>query len=325
MLPYLHSFAAMTTRCELQLHGVDAGQGAAIAARIETRVAALVRRYNFHAPDSWLTRAVNERRSSRVALDAETASVLEVVRQHAERCGGVFDITVGTYAARLKRVRSTTEAAQVRRQLGAYTGLSRWSLDGDALQFDNAVTRIDLGGVIKEYAVDESVRLAREAGVPAGLINYGGDLACWGLKPNGERFVAAVPHPLAPQRMLFGLDLHNQALTTSGHYARQRSVKGGELSHVVGPVERDGASASGKAGEAERQAPSPWLSCSVVSHSALVSGIYSTALLLRGDIALPAEAMALLVDAHGKVHTLEGQGAPAAHTPEHAPAPALAA
>ena len=295
-LPHLHSFVAMTTHCELQLHGVDAAQAEAVATQIESRVAALVQRYNFHAADSWLTRAVNQRCSARVALDAETTWVLKTVREHAERCGGVFDITVGTYTAQLKRARSIAEAAQVQRQLGAYTGLARWSLDAEVLVFDNPVTRIDLGGVIKEFAVDESVRLAREAGVPAGLINYGGDLSCWGVKPDGERFVAAVPHPQTPERMLFGLDLHDQALTTSGRYARKRSVRGGELSHVVDT--------------AHAEPPSPWLSCSVVSRSALVSGIYSTALLLRGDIALPADTIALLVNASDEVHTLEGQNAP---------------
>jgi hypothetical protein len=46
-----------------------------------------------------------------------------------------------------------------------------------------------------------------------------------------------------------------------------------------------------------------WLSASVVSHSALVSGIYSTALLVRPDIALPTGVMAVVVDAQGVVHS----------------------
>ena len=290
MLPerYTHSFWAMTTRCDLLFYGVDQAQGQRLASAIEARVGALVLRYNFHSNDSWLSRAVNGRRHSRVPLNAEAIQVLHTVRKHAEQCGGVFDITVGTYAAKLKLASSADEVAQLHSRLCQYTGLDRWWLDGDALVFDNSITRIDLGGVIKEYAVDISAELARDAGVLAGLVNYGGDLACWGLKPDGQRFVAAIPNPQAPDSMLFGMDLYNQALTTSGHYARQRNVKGGVLSHIVG------------------HAVSPWLSCSVVSRSALVSGIYSTALLLKGDITLPADVLALAVNAQGQVHTLEG-------------------
>jgi thiamine biosynthesis lipoprotein len=285
---FRHTFAAMTTHCELQLYGVSAADGLAIALQIEARVAELVRRYNFHATDSWLTQAVNHRRGHRVPLDAESLAILTTVRQHAERTEGLFDISVGTYAARLRLARSMAEAAKIRQQLQRYTGLARWSLVADCLVFDNYYTRLDLGGVIKEYAVDESARIAQAAGVVAGLVNYGGDLTTWGVKPNQQRFVAAIPHPLEPQKMLFGLDLHNQALTTSGHYARQRALKDGVLSHVIPstPIAQG------------------WLSASVVSTSALVSGIYSTALLLNDNINLPNECFAVVVDATGRIHTL---------------------
>lgn len=282
---FRHHFAAMTTQCELQFYGVSPAQGQALAARIEARVAALVQRYNFHAPQSWLNTAVNGRRGDRVALDAECAHVLAVVRTHAVRTLGAFDITVGTYAGQLARAKTTTDVAAVRKRLQPRTGLDRWALDGQTLHFDNPYTRFDLGGVIKEHAVDVSARMAQEAGVEAGLVNYGGDLFAFGLKPGQQRFVASVPHPLDPAQVLFGLDLQDQALTTSAHYARQRPIKGAVLSHVVGA---DVAQAR-------------WLSASVVSRSALVSGIYSTALLLRDDIALPADVLAVVVDRSGQV------------------------
>jgi thiamine biosynthesis lipoprotein len=240
---------------------------------------------------------VNGRRGDSVALDAECAAVLAVVREHAMRTHGAFDITVGTYAGQLARARTAADVVAVRKRLAHRTGLDRWALDGQTLHFDNPYTRFDLGGVIKEHAVDVSAHMAQEAGVEAGLVNYGGDLFAFGLKPGQQRFVASIPNPLDPAQMLFGLDLHDQALTTSAHYARQRAIKGVVLSHVVGA---DVAQAR-------------WLSASVVSRSALVSGIYSTALLLRQDIALPADVLAVVVDRAGGVHPLSG----AAASPEH--------
>lgn len=285
---FRYSFAAMTTQCELQFYGVSPTQGQALAERIAARVAALVQRYNFHAPQSWLNTAVNGRRGDTVALDAECAAVLAVVRAHAAHTHGAFDITVGTYAGQLARAKTAADVVAVRKRLAHSTGLDRWALDGQTLCFDNPYTRFDLGGVIKEHAVDVSARMAQEAGVEAGLVNYGGDIYAFGLKPGQQRFVASVPNPLDPAQMLFGLDLQDQALTTSAHYARQRAIKGGVLSHVVGA---DVAQAR-------------WLSASVVSRSALVSGIYSTALLLRDDIALPADVLAVAVDRTGQVHPL---------------------
>ena len=300
--PFAHSFAAMTTQCALTFYGVSQTQGTEIALAIEQRVMWLVQRYNFHSADSWLTRAVNHRSSNTVAIDEELATVLTTVREHAKNFCDVFDITVGTYADRVKKAKSSREVADAKKQLQRYTGAARWAVvssDGNhSLQFDNSVTRIDLGGVIKEYAVDESARIAKAAGVEAGIVNYGGDLSCWGLKPGGERFVAGIPDPRAPEKMLFGLDLLDQALTTSGHYARSRTLKDGSVSHIVG------------ASQSSHQIPtfSPWLSCSVVSKSALVSGIYSTALLIASQQSaatyLPPEALAIVVDQHGGVQRL---------------------
>lgn len=307
--PFRHVFEAMTTRCELQFYGVTPAQGQAVAQRIEARVAALVQRYNFHAAGSWLNQAVNNRRSNTVDLDAECAAVLAVVRAHAAHTQGGFDITVGTYAGQLALARTLADVAAVRKRLAVYTGPDRWALDGRTLCFDNPYTRFDLGGVIKEHAVDVSARLAQDAGVPAGLVNYGGDLFAFGKKPDGSRFVASVPQPLAPQHLLFALDLEDQALTTSAHYARQRLLKAAagaaagatppSLSHVIGA-----ATGAGR-----------WLSASVVSRSALVSGIYSTALLVRPGVALPADVLAVVVDADGRVQRLPAPDQPAPHQP----------
>jgi thiamine biosynthesis lipoprotein len=287
-VPFRHRFNAMTTQCELQFYGVDQGVGSLVAGRIHARVAELVLRYNFHSPGSWLNQAINRRQGIDVELDEECAEILATVRQHAERLHGIFDITVGTYAQQLKHVASIAEADAVRKRLAPYTGLSVWALEGSRLRFDNPHTRFDLGGVIKEYAVDEAARIARTAGIRSGLINFGGDLATFGLKPDGKRFVVAIPNPATPENLLFGLDLEDQALTTSAHYARRRQLRGGTLSHVVtaNPDQAD------------------WVSASVVSRSALVSGIYSTALLISRDIALPPDTYAVAVDRASRLHRL---------------------
>ena len=295
--PFRYQFVAMTTHCELQFYGVDKSVAQTLAQAIQPRVQQLELRYNFHAAGSWLNTTVNNRRSPRVALCAEAAAVLAVVAQHGHATGGAFDITVGTLAAQLRLAKTPADVKAVRKRLEAYTGCARWWLEGQTLCFDNAHTRLDLGGVIKEHAVDVAAQMARDAGVPAGLVNFGGDLVAFGNKPGdkpGTRFVAAVPNPLAPGQRLFALDLQDQALTTSAHYARSRSLKNGArhmtLSHVVGVDPTD----------------AHWLSASVVSRSALLSGIYSTALLVRTDVTLPPDVMAVVVDPAGQVSTLQG-------------------
>lgn len=304
--PFRYAFAAMTTSCELEFYGLTPAAALVLAQAIEARVAGLVKRFNFHASDSWLNRTVNNRRTNRIQVDTETAEILACVREHSLQTQGAFDITAGTLALRLRRARSASDVAEIHRQLTPYRGVERWWLEAQILCFDNHVTRFDLGGVIKEYAVDVSASMARAAGVQAGLINYGGDLYAIGVKPlftknrldvdtAPQRFVAAIVNPLAPEKMLFGLDLEDQALTTSAHYARNRLLKAKpnepaqRLSHIVGAAES-----------------SRWISATVVSGSTLLSGIYSTALLLKDDLTLPAGVTAVVVDATGQVHSMTG-------------------
>jgi FAD:protein FMN transferase len=283
-----HLFLAMTTRCSLQFWGVDAALAQRVSLRVEARVKALEKRYNFHASSSWLNTAINQRRSPVVQLDTETADVLAVVHAHSVLTQGAFDITVGTCHAHLKKANTQLQVAQVRQRCAPWMDLAHWRLEGNSLHFDNPHTRFDLGGVIKEHAVDVAAHMALDAGITRGLINFGGDVYALGCKPDGTRFVAGTPNPLTPQQLLFGLDLQDQALTTSAHYARARRLADGSaLSHVL----QDDA------------APQHWLSASVVSHSALVSGIYSTALLVRADTLLPSGAVAVVVDAQGAVHS----------------------
>lgn len=293
MAPFRFAFQAMTTRCELQLYGLPTVEAQQLAERIVSRVQALQLRYNFHAADSWLSRTINQRGSNRIELDAECSAVLATVHRHSALSGGAFDITVGTYSQALKKADTLAAVQAIRQQWQAYTGLQRWWLEGDALLFDNPHTCFDLGGVIKEYAVDEACRLASSSGASAGLINFGGDLACFGRKPDGQRFIAAVPNPQQPGLVLFGLDLENQALTTSAHYARRRQLADGALSHVV---TADLANAA-------------WLSASVVSSSALLSGIYSTALLTRAQTPLPDDVLAVVVDRQLRAQALAPRAA----------------
>jgi len=289
--PFHHTFTAMTTSCELQFYGLSSQRAAALSRDIELRVEQLVEKYNFHDPGSWLNRVINTRCENRVAIDAECARILAIVRHHAERVNGVFDISMGTFAAPLKQAKTLALAQTIKRELAAYVGLARWQLDGDTLLFDNPHTQFDLGGVIKEFAVDDCLAMAKDAGISAGIVNFGGDLNTFGVKPNGERFVAAVQDPTQPQRVLFAMDLENQALATSGHYARKRKLQDGELSHVL---QNDSAPATEQ----------PWLSASVISNSTLISGIYSTSLLLAPQLTLPTDVLALTVDAARRIHQL---------------------
>ena len=56
---------------------------------------------------------------------------------------------------------------------------------------------IDLGGIGKEYAVDQAARQLAAAGVNNALINFGGDVFALGPRANGEPWMVGIDDPRA--------------------------------------------------------------------------------------------------------------------------------
>ncbi|WP_137936811.1 FAD:protein FMN transferase [Chitinivorax sp. B] len=277
-----HTFAAMTTPCQLTLYGGSA----TLPQQIEAEVQRLETKYNFHAANSWLNRTINQRRGHQVILDTETRRILQQVRTLSEWSGGVFDITVGTLTVLCSE--TDTNRYQARRAaLQPYMGLAAWSLEDDVLRFADAATQIDLGGVIKEYAVDRAIQLAMADGATAGLANFGGDLRAFGTPPDADCFTIGIEHPHAPATVLFGLTIADQALASSGHHARRKQVAGCDRSHIEATARAD---------------LPPWLQSSVIAPDTLTAGVLATALLIEPTLPLPAGCTAVLVDAELKLH-----------------------
>lgn len=256
---YQYQFGAMTVNCQLMLVGTDQAQLHQAAVAVELQTMKLHHKYNFYDQDSWLNKTINQRQLSSVVLDKETADILAKVRTLTKLTQGQFDICVGT----LKWPEHNFVSDHIEQRQAQYQtamGLKAWSLDSAILRFNHQATRIDLGGVVKEYAVDQAMIICQRLGVKAGLINFGGDCISWGYKADKQAFRVALQHPLQKNKMCASIALTNQALTTSGHTQRHLILGEQRYSHLIGT----------KVGQI--------LSVSVISNSALTSGIFSTAL-----------------------------------------------
>lgn len=276
MQEHRFQFAAMTTPCSISLVDACPRQANIIAQQIMLRTRALERKYNFHNPDSWLNRVINQRRSNRVAVDAEAASVLEKVWMLSTSTVDRFDISIATLNHAAKEHPGVCRET-LREELSAAMGTHCWRVNGYWLEFDDARTRLDLGGVIKEFAVDKAAELAAGAG-GGSLISFGGDVRVQGRKANGDLYRVGVKNPDAPEQLLMSLALENVAITTSGNYERQE--------HIISDTPATSA-----------------LSATVIAEDALTAGVYSTSLMLDVETTLPDEMKCVVVDKHRQVYS----------------------
>jgi len=262
---HIYTFEAMSTPCELILYAEhkEKADNAAKAVLQETK--RLEKKYNYYDKTSLLSQ-LNLRETDHI--DRETKELLQRAKQYYKLTHGIFDITVATIKD-LYTTQTTEESLQTEKEkLLAHVGCEHFSLKKEKLHFDNPFTKIDLGGFVKEYAVDRAVSVLKRYKILSALVNYGGDIYALDKKPDGTPFVVGIKDPRNPSEHKKMVALENQALTTSASYERHYQIEGHLYSHIISTKSKTSVANS----------------VSVISQSCVESGIYSTALMIDKDI-----------------------------------------
>lgn len=276
MQEYRFQFSAMSSPCEISLVDSSSRQAADIAQEIVLHTRALERKYNFHDSNSWLNRVINQRHSHRTVLDVEAAEIFEKVWNLSAATLDRFDISIGTLIQAAKQ-HPGKPLNSLKNDLKAAMGTQCWRVNGCWLELDDMRTQLDLGGVIKEFAVDQAAGIAVNA-EGGSMIQFGGDARVQGRKANGDCFQVGVSNPDIPGQMLMNLPLDDAAITTSGSQ------------QLAGYT-------------SEYKLASSAVSATVIAADALTAGIYSTSLMQDVDTALPDDMKCIVVDRYRKVYS----------------------
>ncbi len=122
------------------------------------------------------------KRAGSIAVDDETAKLLDCAYACYQRSDGLFDIT----SVILRRIWDFKSGRLPDRkaidELLPRIGLSKISWKRPYLTFPIAGMELDFGG--KEYAADQAAAVCTALGIRHGLIDLGGDIAVIGPHPN---------------------------------------------------------------------------------------------------------------------------------------------
>jgi thiamine biosynthesis lipoprotein len=133
----------------------------------------------------------------------------------------------------------------------------------------NKGTKIELGATGKGFvAAKMKALLFDKFNITSGLINAGGDLICWGKKPDNSSWQIGVTNPNNKKEELALLPVHDKAIATSGSYERFALFAGKKYSHIIHP--KTGYPVQGI------------LSATVISNDAEMSDAIATSLFLMG-------------------------------------------
>jgi thiamine biosynthesis lipoprotein len=261
--------------CALHLETHDKSGARVAFAAVTAECARLDRKYSHYRDDSLVARIMVSEGGA-IEVDAETADLLDFAAALHAQSGGLFDITAGAltrlWDAQNARLPAKAEVAAAL----AVTGWQRVQWRRPVLHLSVPGMRLDLGGIVKEYAADRCAKLCRDMGAESGVVDLGGDLALIGPHRDGSPWIVGIKAPRASGHAAARIELPRGGLATSGDYERALIVNGRRYSHIVDP--RNGEPVQGFA------------SVSVVADSCLVAGAAATLAMLmgtdRGDVYL---------------------------------------
>lgn len=265
MRKFVYRFEAMSTPCEIIIYEQDKHKADISAQSVLEDTKRLELKYNYYDSNSFISK-INSRSSN--TLDLESKNILQRASLYYKETSGVFDITIATIKNLYSESLSVKDLEEKKESLMPYVGCEHFSIKKDRISFDNELTKIDLGGFVKEYAVDRAVGILKKLKIKSALINYGGDVYALGKKPDGTKYKIGIKDPR--NRALYAKEimLENEALTTSASYERNYEIEEKVYSHIITKDEQK----------------SDALSVTVVSNSCVESGVYSTALMLDSKV-----------------------------------------
>lgn len=249
--------------------------------------AKLDKKFNYNDPESLLgelNRNMDERRDINnnrekntngwiqveTALeDKELAMLIHKGIEFSKMTGGAFDPTLGAvkdlYPFGAKNPSPPPREA-IRKTL-EISGYQKLNLSGNGLRKPKGM-KIDFGGILKGYAVDEAIDVLKKEGIENALVNAGGNIRVMGKNIKNESWKIGVENPRAPGKIMAVISLDNKAVATSGDYQRYFFFDKVRYHHILDP----------KTGEPARKA----ISATVITPDGITSDALSTAVFVMG-------------------------------------------
>lgn len=263
-------FKAMASPCECLVVCDDEALAKELVMLAFTEAKRIEKKFSRYRLDN-IIHEINHSKSNDIGVDEETADLLDFSAQCYELSGGLFDVTSGVLREAWQFDGSDNiPAASLVEQILKRVGWPKVQWQRPNLSMQSGM-EIDLGGIGKEYAVDQAAKLMKNHAPDVNaLINFGGDLVATGPRLDEVPWSVGVDDPSRTgEQAVGGVQLSKGALATSGDARRYLLKDNIRYSHILNP----------KTGWPVEQAPR---SVSVMANTCIEAGMLATFALLQG-------------------------------------------
>jgi thiamine biosynthesis lipoprotein len=186
--------------------------------------------------DSELSLVNREAADHPVKISRELFNLIERSLYFSRISHGAFDITFSSvgYMYDYREGIAPTDA-EIKQALPGIN-YRHLILDRNAstIRFARKGMRIDLGGIAKGFAVDNSIAILSKMGFHQALVTAGGDSRILGDK-NGKPWMTGIRDPRKKGESVVVIPLSDAAISTSGDYERYFMRNGVRYHHILNP------------------------------------------------------------------------------------------
>jgi thiamine biosynthesis lipoprotein len=255
--------------------------------------------------DSELALVNREAADHPVRISRELFDLIERSLHFSRLSHGAFDITFSSvgYMYDYREGIAPTDAEIKKALPGINYRHLVLNRKASTIRFARKGMRIDLGGIAKGYAVDNSIAILRKMGFAQALVTAGGDSRIMGDK-HGKPWMTGIRDPRRKNQSAVVIPLSNTAISTSGDYERYFIRNGVRYHHIINPK-------TGKSVRGTRSA-------TVIGPDATTTDALSTTLFVLGwkNAMKLLESLpdidAVIIDNAGKLHYSSGLEPPPA-------------
>jgi thiamine biosynthesis lipoprotein len=174
--------------------------------------------------------------SKPIVISDEMFELLDKSVKISELTKGAFDVTFASVGYLYNYKESERPSEETIASLLDAINYKHIKLNKEAktIHFTHEKVKIDLGGIAKGHAVDNSVSLLQRMGIMHGLVTAGGDTRLIGDR-RGKPWIVGIRDPRNKDKQAVVMPLQDSAMSTSGDYERYFEEDGKRYHHILSP------------------------------------------------------------------------------------------
>lgn len=230
---YRADFRAMASPCEVQLWSEQPEQAQRALVAAQHEVGRIEAKYSRYRADSVISRINAAAGSAPIAVDDETAGLLDLGAQCFVDSGGRFDLTSGVLRQAWDFAKACLPKPSAIEALLPLVGWGKVHWQRPWFALPKQGMQLDFGGIGKEYAADRVAAVLTELDICHALVNLGGDVRVLGPQADQRAWRVGIQHPRHNDAVLGYIDFSAGALATSGDYQRYFELDGKRYCHLL--------------------------------------------------------------------------------------------